>query len=196
MILRSSRNNYLSFFFASVWIATLPWVMTMTWLCILKGLGKENPGLTLIELTSQRPDWVQSLKRKSTTHGLTGSTKQGIWPARLLCWISILKPRLLSSIPAFPAVGWKSPSSHKTLKFSSIPSSLCSLFFLLSPFPLAVSQFIEFRVVKSHLTELTYWDDWTRAGMFWTLFTPLPVSPSPYSFFHSMLHSPLSHQST
>lgn len=101
--------------------------MTMTRLCILKGLDKENPGLTLIELTSQRPDWVQSLKRKSTTHGLTGSTKQGIQPARLLCGISILKPRLLSSIPAFPAVGWKSPSSHKPSNSAPFPHP-CVLF--------------------------------------------------------------------
>lgn len=106
--------------------------MTMTRLWILKGLGKENPALTLIELTSQRPDWVQSSKRQSTTQGLTGSTKQGIQPARLLCWISILKPQILSSIPVFPAVGWKSPSSHKTLKFSSFPLPwvLCSFCFL------------------------------------------------------------------
>lgn len=167
--------------------------MTMTWLCILKGLkGEPCVDTDWINITKTRLG--ARSKRKSTTHGLTGSTKQGIQPARLLCWISILS--LLSSIPAFPAVGWKSPSSHKILKFSSIPSPLCSLFFLLSPSPLPVSQFIEIRVVKSQLTELTYWEDWTRAGMFWTLFTPLPVSSSPYSFFRSMLHSPLSHQST
>ena len=66
-------------------------------------------------------------KEKIYNSRLTGSIKKGIQPARLLSWIFILKPSLLSSIPAFSAVSWKSPSSHKTLKFSSFPLP-CVLF--------------------------------------------------------------------
>ena len=169
--------------------------MTMRWLCIPKGLGKENPGLTLIELTSQWPDWVQSSKRKSTTHGLTGSIKKGNQPARLLRWISILKPSLLSSIPAFSAVSWKSPSSHKTLKFSSFPLPCVLFSFCFLHFHWQWVNSLKFEW-SSQPTELTSWDDCTRAGMFCTFSAPFPVSPSPCSFFPSVIHSPLSHQST
>lgn len=123
-------------------------------------------------------------REKSITHGLMGSTRQEIQTAGLSSWISTLKPSLPSPTPVFPTVSWKSPSSHKNLKFSSFPFPHFLFVFCRLHLYWQWADSLKFELSKVNSlndwsSKFTDWDYWTWAGMFWTFLTPLPIPNLP-----------------